>query len=98
MKHTKKDKKSRGKFYRIYTIEKSMRHHVIEWAAMVLSVVGAVMNAQLSIWGFYVFMLGNILWASFSVKHRHWGLFVTQLIFFVLNVYGIWIWMQHPLL
>ncbi|MEK6824370.1 MAG: nicotinamide mononucleotide transporter [Nanoarchaeota archaeon] len=90
--------KKKGKFYRAYTIEKSLKHHVIEWAAMAMSVIGAVMNAQLNVWGFYVFMLGNILWISFSMKHRHWGLFVTQVMFFALNVYGIWIWMQHPAL
>lgn len=38
--------KKKGKFYRAYTIEKSLKHHVIEWAAMAMSVIGAVMNAQ----------------------------------------------------
>ena len=39
----------KGRFHRAYTIEKSLKHHVIEWAAMAMSVIGAVMNAQLSI-------------------------------------------------
>ena len=90
--------KKKDSFHTIHTIEKSLRHHVIEWAAMVMSVVGAVMNAQLNIWGFYVFILGNALWMSFSIKHRNWGLFTTQIIFLALNVYAIWMWMQNPAL
>ncbi len=87
----------KDRFHTIHVIEKSLRHHIIEWAATVASIVGAVMNAQLNIWGFYVFMLGNCFWISFSIKHRHWGLLVTQLLFFVLNVYGVYVWARAPL-
>jgi nicotinamide riboside transporter PnuC len=90
--------KKKGRFTTVHVIKKSLRHHVIEWAAMVMSVVGAIMNAQLNIWGFYVFILGNILWASFSIKHRHWGLLATQFVFFALNIYGIFVWMHNPAL
>lgn len=88
----------KGRFDTVHVVEKSLRHHVIEWCASLMSVIGAVMNAQLNIWGFGVFILGNVLWMSFSVRHRHWGLFSTQIVFLVLNFYGIWIWMQNPAL
>jgi hypothetical protein len=90
--------RKKGRFDTVHVIQKSLRHHVIEWCAMATSVIGAVMNAQLSIWGFYVFMLGNLLWFFFSVKHKHWGLLATQVVFFALNIYGVLIWMNNPAL
>lgn len=85
--HLEKDR-----FHTIHVIEKSFKHHVVEWVATILSVWGAILNAQLNILGFYIFMLGNIFWLSFSIKHKHWGLFMTQIVFFVLNVYGVYVW------
>lgn len=89
---------SKKRFSTRHVIEKSLQHHVIEWFAAACSIVGAVLNAQLNIYGFYIFAVGNVLWISFSLKHRHWGLLATQVLFFVLNVYGVLIWMRSPLL
>ena len=36
--------KKKGPLYKTYTIEKTLKHHVIEWSATVLSVAGAVVN------------------------------------------------------
>jgi len=85
-------KENRGIMYKTYTIEKSLKHHVIEWAATTLSVVGALLNAKLNIFGFYLFIIANLLWMSFSWKHKHWGLLVMNLIFLALNIYGIYTW------
>ena len=76
-----------------YTIQKDIRHHLVEWTATFFSVVGAVLNAQLNIWGFYLFIAGNVFWTAFAIKHKHWGLLLTQILFFVLNIYGIYVWM-----
>ena len=84
--------------HRTYTIQKDIRHHLVEWTATFFSVVGAILNAQLNIWGFYIFIAGNVFWVAFSIKHKHWGLLLTQILFFVLNVYGIYVWMNNPLL
>jgi hypothetical protein len=92
-------KSKKGIFeYKVYTIEKNLNHHLIEWIAAFLSIIGAILNAQLNIYGFYIFMLGNFMWIAFAVKHKHWGLLAANIVFFVLNVYGVWIWMSSPLL
>ena len=85
-------KKSKGKFYKTYTIEKSLKHHVIEWCATAFSLTGAVLNSMLNIYGFYLFIFGNLLWMSFSWKHRHYGLLFLNFVFMILNVYGIYVW------
>lgn len=95
MKHTQKNLK---RFHTTHIIEKSLRHHVVEWLATAMSIWGAILNAQLNIWGFYVFMVGNVFWVSFSIKHKHWGLLMTQIVFFALNIYGVYIWASTPLL
>ena len=77
-----------------YTIEKELRHHIIEWTATILSIIGAVLNAQLNIYGFYFFSIANLFWMSFSVKHKHYGLLVMNIVFLALNIYGIFIWAQ----
>lgn len=76
----------------VYTIEKSLRHHVIEWVATTMSITGAILNAQLNIWGFYLFSVANFFWISFAIKHKHWGLLITNILFFIFNVYGIIVW------
>ena len=86
-----------GKFTKTYTIKKELRHHVIEWAATAFGAIGAILNAQLNIFGFYLFIVGDILWMSFAYKHRHWGLFVLNIVYLILNIYGISVWMHSTL-
>lgn len=86
------------RFYSRHVIEKSLRHHIIEWSATALSIFGAVLNANKLIAGFYVWSIANILWLSFSWKHKHWGLFVMNIIFLGINIWGIINWWDAPLL
>ncbi len=75
-----------------YIIEKSLKHHVIEWTATIFSLVGAVLNTLKMIEGFYLFSIGNLFWISFSIKHRHFGLLATNIIFLILNILALFIW------
>ncbi|HLC53753.1 MAG TPA: hypothetical protein VJK03_04365 [Candidatus Nanoarchaeia archaeon] len=84
--------KKKGPLYKTYTIEKTLKHHVIEWSATVLSVAGAIVNAIKYIEGFYIFAIANMLWMSFAIKHRHWGLLIMNIIFFFINAYALYIW------
>lgn len=85
-------KKGKGRFYRVYTIEKSLRHHVIEWLGTLMGIIGSVFNARLGITGFYFFILGNIFFSMFAIKHRHYGLLTLQVVYFFFNIYGIIFW------
>ncbi|MSS75080.1 hypothetical protein EXS73_02615 [Candidatus Pacearchaeota archaeon] len=82
----------KGQFTRVYTIEKQLKHHLVEWSATALSVFGAVLNAKQLISGFYVWSLANVLWLYFGWKFKHWGLVVMNLIFLSINIYAIFNW------
>ncbi len=75
-----------------YTIEKELRHHIVEWSATLLSLIGAVVNANKGISGFYIWSVANLLWISFAIKHKHWGLLVMNIVFLCINIFGIINW------
>ena len=89
--------KKKDNFYSVHVIEKSLRHHVIEWIATVLSALGAILNAN--IFGitsfntyttsFYIWFIANMLWISFALKHKHWGVFTTFSIYELINFLAI---------
>lgn len=85
--------KNKGMFYSVQVIEKSLIHHVNEWIATTLSVIAAILNTNLFnitsfntyVTSFYFFFVADILWIFFAIKHRHWGVFITFLLFGVVN-------------
>ncbi len=81
-----------GKVITRYVIEKELKHHIIEWSATLLSVIGAIINANKEISGFYVWSVANILWIWFGAKYKHWGLVVMNLIFLGINIYALFTW------
>lgn len=87
---------NKKRFYTKHIIEKSLKHHIVEWSAAVLSVIGAILNASKLIGGFYIWGIANILWIWFSFKYKHYGLLVMNLIFLAINIYGIINWWQTP--
>ena len=82
----------KGRFTTVYTIEKKLRHHIIEWLATVLAIWGAVVNAQQDITGFYFYGVSNLLWISFAVTHKHWSLVIMNAVFLCINVYAVFTW------
>ena len=90
-------KKGRDRFHTVHVIEKSLVHHVIEWVATLLSALGAIFNSNIFgitsfnsyFFSFYVWFIADILWISFALKHKHWGVFTTFLIFGIINILAI---------
>lgn len=90
-------KKESGRWYSKHVIEKTLKDHIIEWVATLLSVCGIVLNANLlniTIFNafyasFYVWTAGNLFWIYFSYKHKHWGVLATFSIYCVVNVLAI---------
>lgn len=90
-------KKRKNRFYTIHVIEKSFRHHLIEWVATILSAIGIILNSNIFnitsfntyFASFYVWFVANIFWISFALKHKHWGVFATFSIYSVINVLAI---------
>ena len=92
-----KKRKEQGRFFRRYTIEKSLRHHIIEWLATCLTIIGSILNSNLLnihafnafALSFYIWCAGDIVWVLFALKHRHWGVFSTFALLGVINIFAI---------
>lgn len=91
-----KMKKKKSIFNKIYTIEKNIKDHLVEWGATFLSVFGAILNANQFIQGFYVWSVANILWIIFGIKYKHYGLVLMNVVFLGINITGIAIWWRNP--
>jgi len=84
--------KKKGAFYQVHVIEKSLVHHIIEWVATILSIAGALLIAYKQVNGYYVWVVANILWIFFALKHKHYGLLVLSISYMVINVVGLTRW------
>ena len=90
-------KNNKKRFYTVHVIEKSLVHHVIEWLASILSILGALLNANIFnihsfnpyFASFYVWVVSDILWISFAIKHKHWGVLATFTAFGIINLLAI---------
>lgn len=79
-------------FYSKHVIEKSLKHHVVEWIATAGSLTGVWMVANQLRMGFMVWLVANILWIWFSFTHRHWGLLFLSACYLVINAYAFLTW------
>jgi len=84
--------KTKGLFYRKYTIEKTLAHHVIEWLATAGSLGSAILVAMHFRDGYLMWVVANILWCFFSFKHKHWGLFFLSACYLVVYLYAFFNW------
>ena len=84
--------KNKERFHQKYVIEKTLKHHLIEWSATALSILGAILNALQFISGFYVWTVASLLWILFAWKHKHYGLLVMSAVYIMINILGIIAW------
>ena len=75
-----------------HVIEKELRHHILEWSATALSLVGALLISLKYFQGYYIWIVGNVLWTLFSFKYKHYGLLFLSVAYFVINIIGIVRW------
>lgn len=78
----------------------SAPYTVVETTGALFGMAGAILLAMPALpgWGFGAFLVSNICWLSFSSGHRHWRMFVQQLVFLFSSVLGLWNWWLGPLL
>ncbi len=64
----------------------------IQWPAMIITVVAAWMVASQRKpkrnWGFWLFLLSNLLWIVWGVGDRAWAVIVLQLALAAMNIRG----------
>ena len=67
---------------------------LIQWPAMVVTVLAAWMVAsQRKLkrnWGFWLFLLSNVLWIVWAMGDRAYALIVLQLCLAFINIRGVW--------
>ena len=66
--------------------------NLIQWPAMIVTVVAAWMVASQRKfkrnWGFWLFLLSNVLWVVWGVPDRAYALIVLQLCLAAMNIRG----------
>lgn len=66
---------------------------LIQWPAMVVTVIAAWMVASQRKfkrnWGFWLFLLSNVLWIVWGWHDRAWALITLQLALAFLNIRGV---------
>lgn len=64
----------------------------LQWPAMVVTIVAAWLTGSTSEtrrkWGFWTFLLSNVLWIVWAVHDRAWALIILQVFLGVVNVRG----------
>lgn len=83
----------KGKFYSRHVIEKSLRHHVIEWLATAGSIIGVLIVSLDMKEGYAIWVVANALWISFALKHKHYGLLLLSGCYFVINLVALVRWL-----
>jgi hypothetical protein len=65
----------------------------LQWPAMVIALVGAWYvghhHARGRFWGFWGFLVSNLLWVLWAVHDHAWGLLIMQGLFVITSVRGI---------
>ena len=66
---------------------------LLQWPAMVASVAAAWLVASSREhrrkWGFWTFLLSNVLWSAWGWHDRAWALIVLQVLLAAMNVRGV---------
>jgi len=65
---------------------------LLQWPAMAVTVTAAWLVASSDLkrrkYGFWVFLLSNVLWITWAIPSKAWALIVLQILLFAMNVRG----------
>ena len=66
---------------------------IIQWPAMVVTVIASYLVASLSDrkrkWGFWLFLLSNVLWIAWGWHDQAWALVTLQVSLAAMNIRGV---------
>lgn len=63
----------------------------MDWIAMILSVLGIVLNAKKNMWCWPIWILSNICWLIYFLGKGEYPVIILNVIFGIVNTYG---WIQ----
>ena len=66
----------------------------LQWPAMIIALIGAWYvghaHPRARMWGFWGFLISNILWVAWALHNHAWGLLIMQALFIVTSARGIY--------
>jgi len=68
---------------------------LISWALTLLSVIGAIRNAQGKIDGFYIWVVSNIGWVGYDIYTKQPAQIALFSVYTAITIYGIIKWNQN---
>lgn len=67
----------------------------IGWLITALSIIGAVLNAQKKLSGFYVWLVSNAGWVAYDLYIKNYPQAALFMVYFGISIYGIIIWLKE---
>ena len=67
---------------------------IMGWIATVLSIIGAILNAQKKTSGFYIWIIANILWVIYDLILQNYPQAVLFTVYAGISTYGIVVWLR----
>lgn len=71
-----------------------------EWIGTITGILGAALissNIGYIGWAYVVFCFSSFSFMYFSYKLERWPFFIMNVIFLVINIWGIWRWLIGPM-
>ena len=65
---------------------------MLGWVAFTFAFIGAILNAQKRVEGFYFWLLSNGLFIWINLSHKEWGSVATFVMFTFVTIYAIYNW------
>lgn len=69
---------------------------ILDWTGTILILIAAtILSSKISskpknrMWGFIFFLISNMFWIPFAIILKTYGLLITQIILFFINLCGI---------
>lgn len=78
--------------YGLQTFRSRKTSTALEWAGALPGMLGAsllAMNIPVSKWGWALFLLSNVVWITYSYRHRMWGHLTQQAVFTCTSFLGL---------
>lgn len=68
---------------------------MIDIILVILSILGAILNCEGKVSGFYVWIIGNIMWIIYGYMTNQWHIVVVFAVYCVICIRGIYVWKAY---
>jgi nicotinamide riboside transporter PnuC len=69
----------------------------LSWIITGLSIIGAIYNAKGKIFGFYIWIIANLLWVGYDLYIQSYSQMVLFVVYTIISGYGIWQWKKRKI-